>query len=132
MATTTTETSAQVGAAHNIWDELVFAFIGVAALAIIADLNDRLGQALEALMIGFVVMWFLMHSDTINGWINKYVPETSGGASGGTSGGTSSGGSSGGGTSGSGSTCPAGKSPLMPRIFGNRICVPDNFPFNFF
>lgn len=62
--------------AHNVWNDLVFAFIGTAALAIVANMNERLGRVLLSIMTGFLFMWFLLHSGQIAGWINKTVPQT--------------------------------------------------------
>lgn len=63
-------------AGHNIWNDLVFAFVGTAALAVVAHINDRVGKVLLAIMVGFLFMWFMMHSQTISGWINTLVPQT--------------------------------------------------------
>lgn len=62
--------------AHNIWNDLVFAFVGTGALAVVAHLNDRVGKVLVAIMVGFLFVWFLLHSNTIAGFINKAVPQT--------------------------------------------------------
>lgn len=64
------------GGAHNVWSELVFAFIGTAALSILANMNERLGRVLLSIMIGFLLMWLLLHSGQLAGWINKVVPQT--------------------------------------------------------
>jgi|SRR5215467_1022806 len=66
---------------HNVWTDLVFAFIGTAALALIASLNERLGRVLLAIMVGFLFMWFLMHAGTIAGWVNNAVPQAKPGRS---------------------------------------------------
>lgn len=62
--------------AHNVWSELVFAFIGTAALSIIANMNERLGRVLLSIMLGFLLMWLLLHSGQLTGWIQKAVPQT--------------------------------------------------------
>lgn len=72
---TASTTSAPSGA-HNVWTELVFAFIGTAALAIVANMNERLGRVLLSVMVGFLFMWLLLHSGQIAGWIQKAVPQT--------------------------------------------------------
>lgn len=73
---TQTETIMPVTGSHNIWNELVFAFVGTAALAIIANMNEALGRVLLAVIVGFLFMWFMLHSGTIANWINQTVPQT--------------------------------------------------------
>ena len=60
--------------AHNFWTELVFAFVGVGAMATAAQINERLGRVLAAIMFGFLLIWFLMHDSGIATWINSSIP----------------------------------------------------------
>lgn len=60
-----TLTDAQASASHNVWTQLLWAFLGTGALAIIASFNEQLGRVLLALMVGFLVVWLILHDNWI-------------------------------------------------------------------
>lgn len=104
---TSTQNTTDNTSAHPIFRQILFAFIGVAVLALVASWNARLGKALLALMTGFLITWFLLHDDWVASAING-VSGNSGGGSGG------SGGSSGGSSSQQGAGSFGGGSQALP------------------
>jgi hypothetical protein len=76
LASQQRQQAGQSAGSHNVWNDLVFAFVGTGVLAVVAQMNERLGRVLLAIMIGFLFVWFLAHSQVLAGIINRVVPQT--------------------------------------------------------
>jgi hypothetical protein len=76
LASQQQQQAGQSAGSHNVWNDLVFAFVGTGVLAVVAQMNERLGRVLLAIMIGFLFVWFLAHSQVLAGIINRVVPQT--------------------------------------------------------
>jgi hypothetical protein len=46
-----------------------FELIGVGLLALLASTSDQMGTVVIIVMIGFVIGWLLVHSNTLAGWV---------------------------------------------------------------
>lgn len=55
---------------HNLYLELLFEFIGVSVLAGIAGISDSVGDAIVALMVGILIIWFLLHVNFFQNLVN--------------------------------------------------------------
>jgi hypothetical protein len=56
---------------HNLWLEILFEFIGVSALAGIAGISSDVGDAIVALMVGILIIWFMLHASFFSNLINS-------------------------------------------------------------
>jgi hypothetical protein len=56
--------------AHNIYVGLIGELIGVAALAVFADMDDRIGNLAVVLMVG----WFILFLTFNSPWLATVIP----------------------------------------------------------
>lgn len=46
-----------------------FELIGVSLMAILAGVNDQMGNVVVIVMVGFLLGWLLLNSKTLQGWL---------------------------------------------------------------
>lgn len=71
------KTPTAIQGTHNIWVGLIGELIGVAALAVFADLNENVGRLAVVMMVG----WFILFLSINAQWLSGVVPGASAGQS---------------------------------------------------
>lgn len=56
---------------HSMLGELLFAFLGITAFAVVAQSSEKLGKVLLALMLGFLVLWFVIHGQSFASFLQR-------------------------------------------------------------
>jgi hypothetical protein len=56
---------------HDVFVVMLGEVIGVAILAIVADMNDNLGRVAVALMAGWLLIFLMTHDLFLKGLVNK-------------------------------------------------------------
>lgn len=56
---------------HDIFVLLVGELIGVSLLAIVADINERMGTVVLALMLGWLLIFVITNADWLQGLVVK-------------------------------------------------------------
>ena len=56
---------------HSFIGELAFIMFGVSAFAVIANGSEELGKVLLTLMVGWLLVWFMLHADVFSAIMDR-------------------------------------------------------------
>ena len=56
---------------HSLIGELLLAGVGVAAFTIVASTSERMGKVLFIIMLGFLLIWFMIHGQVFTTALQK-------------------------------------------------------------
>ena len=56
---------------HSLIGELFLAGVGVAAFTIVASTSERIGKVLFIIMLGFLLIWFMIHGQVFTTALQK-------------------------------------------------------------
>lgn len=56
---------------HSIFVVMIAELIGIALMALLADLNEGLGKVLMYVMVGWLLLWLMLNAKQIQGLFGK-------------------------------------------------------------